>query len=44
VQHVPADVLADARGSGREPEDGVAVGPPSSVIIDEPVSDPVRLR
>ena len=41
-QHVPADVLADARASGRAPEDGVAVGPPSLLSPDEPVPDPIR--
>lgn len=38
-QHVPADVLADARGSGLEPEEGIAVGPPSLIDTDEPVSE-----
>ena len=31
-QHVPADVLADARASSPEPEVGVAAGP--SVLVD----------
>jgi MFS family permease len=39
-QHVPADVLADARASSPEPEDGIAVGPPSLITTDEPVPDP----
>ncbi|MGZ4664804.1 MAG: MFS transporter [Frankiaceae bacterium] len=39
-QHVPADVLADARASSPEPEDGIAVGPPSLITNDEPVPDP----
>ena len=36
-QHVPADVLADARASGPQPEEGVAPGPPSLINTDEPV-------
>jgi MFS family permease len=36
-RHVPADVLADARASGPEPEEAVAPGPPSLVSTDEPV-------
>jgi MFS family permease len=39
-EHVPADVLADARASSAEPEDGIAVGPPSLITTDEPVPDP----
>jgi hypothetical protein len=39
-QHVPADVLADARASGPDPEDGLATGPPSLIDTDEPVTDP----
>jgi hypothetical protein len=39
-QHVPADVLADARASSPDPEDGIAVGPPSLIATDEPVPDP----
>jgi MFS family permease len=35
-EHVPADVLADARASGPEPEEVVAPGPPSLVNTDEP--------
>jgi hypothetical protein len=42
VQHVPADVLADARASSRQPEDAVTVGPPSLRTTDEPVPDPIR--
>jgi hypothetical protein len=38
-QHVPADVLADARASSLEPEEGIAVGPPSLIATDEPVVD-----
>ena len=38
-QHVPADVLADARASSPEPEEGIAVGPPSLITTDEPVPD-----
>ena len=36
-KHVPADVLAEARGAGPEPEEGLAVGPPSLIDSDEPV-------
>jgi hypothetical protein len=42
--HVPADVLADARASSPDPEDGVAVGPPSLITNDEPVPDPTLIR
>jgi MFS family permease len=38
-QHVPADVLADARASSPDPEDGIAVGPPSLINTDEPVPE-----
>jgi hypothetical protein len=38
-QHVPADALADARASAPEPEEGLAVGPPSLIATDEPVPD-----
>ena len=38
-QHVPADVLADARASSPEPEEGLAVGPPSLITTDEPVPE-----
>ncbi len=41
-QHVPADVLADARASGPDLEDGLATGPPSLISTDEPVTDPLR--
>jgi MFS family permease len=45
-QHVPADVLADARASSPDPEEGVAVGPPSFIDPEEPIAgstpDPVR--
>src|SRR4051812_39254 len=44
--HVPAEVLADARASSPDPEDGIAVGPPSLITTDESVpdhtSDPTR--
>jgi hypothetical protein len=36
-QHVPADVLADARASSPEPEEGVVTGPPSLIDAQEPV-------
>ena len=39
-QHVPAEVLADARASAPEPEDGLAVGPPSLIDTDDPVPGP----
>ena len=39
-QHVPADVLADARASSPEPEEGLAAGPPSLISTDEPVTEP----
>jgi hypothetical protein len=39
-QHVPADVLAEARASSPEPEEGIAVGPPSLIDTDEPVAEP----
>ena len=39
-EHVPADVLADARASSPDAEDGIAVGPPSLIATDEPVPDP----
>jgi hypothetical protein len=39
-QHVPADVLADARASGPEPEEGLAAAPPSLISADEPVPSP----
>ncbi|WP_246455990.1 hypothetical protein [Nocardioides mesophilus] len=38
-EHVPADVLADARASSPDAEDGIAVGPPSLIATDEPVPD-----
>jgi MFS family permease len=38
-RHVPADVLADARASAPDPEEGLAVGPPSLIDPDEPVLD-----
>jgi MFS family permease len=42
VEHVPADVLADARASGPSPDEGLATGPPSLISTDEPVPDPMR--
>jgi hypothetical protein len=41
---VPADVLADARASTPEPEEGLAVGPPSLISTDEPVPAPDPIR
>jgi MFS family permease len=38
-EHVPADVLVDARASGPEPEEGIAVGPPSLIDTDEPATE-----
>ncbi|MFC7546938.1 MFS transporter [Plantactinospora sp. GCM10030261] len=35
-KHVPADVLAEAHSSSREPEEGPALGPPSLVDTGEP--------
>ena len=44
-QHVPADVLADARASAPEADEGLAVGPPSLIAGEEPVvSDPDPIR
>ena len=37
-QHVPADVMADARASSPDPEEGIAVGPPSLIDPDEPMA------
>lgn len=39
-QHVPADVLADARACDPEPKESLAVGPPSLITTNEPVPDP----
>ncbi|MGN6130386.1 MAG: MFS transporter [Nocardioidaceae bacterium] len=39
-QHVPADVLADARASSREPEEAMVAGSPSLTTADEPVPSP----
>jgi MFS family permease len=36
-QHVPADVLADARASSPSAEEAVVPGPPSLIDTDEPV-------
>jgi hypothetical protein len=44
-QHVPAEVLADARASAPEAEEGLAVGPPSLIAGEEPAAsdlDPIR--
>ncbi|HSR24625.1 MAG TPA: MFS transporter, partial [Candidatus Eisenbacteria bacterium] len=38
-QHVPADVLADARASSLEPEEAIAAGPPSLINTDVPVPE-----
>ena len=43
-QHVPAYVLAEARASTPEPEEGLVVGPPSLITTDEPVPDPDPIR
>jgi MFS family permease len=43
-EHVPADVLADARASGPKPEEGIAVGPPSLIDTDEPATEPTAGR
>lgn len=37
-EHVPADVLADARAGAPDPEEGLAVGPPSLIETDDPVT------
>jgi hypothetical protein len=39
-RHVPADVLADARARSPEPDEGIAVGPPSLISTEEPLPDP----
>ena len=39
-EHVPADVLADARASVPQPAEGLATGPPSLVDADEPAPGP----
>ncbi len=39
-QHVPADVLADARVAEPDPEEGLAVGPPSLIDPEDPVLEP----
>ena len=39
-EHVPADVLADARASTPDPEEGVAAGPPSLIDTADPVTGP----
>jgi MFS family permease len=40
-QHVPADVLADARAQAPEPDEGLAVGPPSLIATEEPIPEPL---
>ncbi|MDP2772977.1 MAG: MFS transporter [Nocardioides sp.] len=40
-QHVPADVLAQARASAPDAEDGVATGPPSLIDAEPPAAGPV---
>ena len=37
-QHVPADVLAQARAGAPDPEEGLAVGPPSLIETDDPAT------
>jgi MFS family permease len=39
-EHVPADVLADARASQPQAEEGVVVGPPSLIDPDETAPGP----
>ena len=39
-QHVPADVLADARAGAPDADSPVAVGPPSLIDTDEPATSP----
>jgi hypothetical protein len=39
-QHVPPDVLADARASAPDAEEGLEVGPASFVDPDLPVTEP----
>ena len=39
-QHVPAEVLADARSSAPDPEEAIAVGPLSIIDTDTAVMDP----
>ena len=39
-QHVPADVLADARASSPAAEDGLAVGAPSLIDTTDPATEP----
>jgi hypothetical protein len=38
-QHVPADVLADARASSHVPEEGITPGPPSLISPEAPVTE-----
>ncbi|GAB3596515.1 MFS transporter [Angustibacter peucedani] len=40
--HVPPDVLADARASAPDAEEGLATGPPSLISTEEPVTEPQR--
>ncbi len=39
-EHIPADVLAAARSSAPEAEEGVATGPPSLISTEGPVTSP----
>ncbi|WP_193610108.1 MFS transporter [Nocardioides lijunqiniae] len=41
-RHVPADVLAQARATAPEAEDGAAAGPPSLIDSEPPTPGPVR--
>jgi hypothetical protein len=38
-QHVPPDVLADARASGREPDEDIVAEPPSLINTDQPLPE-----
>src|SRR5262249_5992784 len=38
-RHAPVNVLAAARASSREPEEGIVAGPPSLISPDEPVPE-----
>jgi MFS family permease len=41
-QHVPADVLAQARASTPDADEGVATGPPSLIDAEPPVAGPMH--
>ena len=41
-EHVPADVLADARAAAPDAEEALAVGPPSLIDTDDPAPGPGR--